>query len=135
MKSVKSALLIDDDKFTNFYNNKVVKKHTNFNAIASVNSGADGLKYLKKAIEGNVETPDIIFLDINMPAMNGWEFLEAFNELDPEFTATIKVIMLTTSSNPKDREKANKSDIITNYINKPLSLDVLNEVLNHLVPN
>ncbi|MDO7137230.1 response regulator [Algibacter lectus] len=130
MVPYQSTLLIDDDKFTNFYNEKIVKKHNTFNSIRSVNSGADALAYLQKAMDGLVEKPEVIFLDINMPAMNGWEFIEEYSKLDKEFTSSIKIIMLTTSSNPNDQEKARASCFINGYINKPLSVTLLDEALN-----
>ncbi|MDB2462741.1 response regulator [Algibacter sp.] len=124
----KATLLIDDDKFTSFYNEKIVKKHGGFGVITSVNRGTLALEYLKKAIAGLVEKPNTIFLDLNMPAMNGWEFIEAYNELDAEFIKTIKLMILTSSSNPKDQERAKTIGIINNYINKPLSLSILDAI-------
>ncbi len=129
---MKQTLLIDDDKFTSFYNEKIVKKHDEFGVTASVNSASAALEYLNKALKGNVKKPDIIFLDINMPAMNGWEFIEAYNELDINFTSSIDIVMLTTSSNPEDQERAKRSSLINNYINKPLSLTVLDKILSEL---
>ncbi|OBQ55049.1 response regulator [Tamlana sp. s12] len=134
MKSITSTLLIDDDKFTSFYNEKIVKKHNQFGEIISVNSGKAAIEYLEDAIEGNALKPDVIFLDINMPAMNGWEFIEAYRKLDIEFTSTIKIIMLTTSSNPKDKERSQTINEIANYINKPLSLPILDEIIKDLIP-
>ncbi|WP_346881956.1 response regulator [uncultured Algibacter sp.] len=122
-------LLIDDDKFVNFYNKKILKKHNPSNTITSVNSGAKALKHLQDAMDGLVEKPSIIFLDINMPAMNGWEFIEAYNKINPEFTFDIKIVMLTTSSNPEDQERAIKSSLIDDFINKPLSLKILHNTL------
>ncbi|WP_405294687.1 response regulator [Algibacter sp. Ld11] len=130
MAPYQTTLLIDDDKFTNFYNEKIVKKYNAFDSVQSVNSGADALAYLQKAMDGLVKKPEVIFLDINMPAMNGWEFIEEYSKLDKAFTADIKIIMLTTSSNPKDQEKANDSYFINGYINKPLSITLLDEALN-----
>ena len=62
--------------------------------------------------------------------MNGWEFIEEYSKLDKTFTSSIKIIMLTTSSNPQDQEKANSSSFINSYINKPLSTTLLDEALN-----
>ncbi|AUS05027.1 response regulator [Pseudotamlana carrageenivorans] len=134
MKSITSTLLIDDDKFTSFYNEKIVKKHNQFGEIISVNSGKAAIEYLEDAIKGEALKPDVIFLDINMPAMNGWEFIENYRKLDVEFTNNIKIIMLTTSSNPKDKERSQTINEIANYINKPLSLPVLHDIINNLIP-
>ncbi|MBU2949811.1 response regulator [Tamlana agarivorans] len=134
MKSVTSTLLIDDDKFTSFYNEKIVKKHNKFGEIISLNSAKSALEYLEEAIAGKALKPDVIFLDINMPAMNGWEFIEAYKELDTKFTDDIKIIMLTTSSNPKDKERSQTLNEITDYINKPLSLAILDNIIEDLIP-
>ncbi|KAB1066893.1 response regulator [Tamlana haliotis] len=134
MKSITSTLLIDDDKFTSFYNEKIVKKHNKFGEIISVNSGKAALDYLNEALAGEALKPDVIFLDINMPAMNGWEFIEAYRELDTAFTNDIKIIMLTTSSNPRDKQRSQTLNEITNYINKPLSLSILDNIIENLIP-
>jgi len=115
------VLLIDDDRLTSFYNEKVVNKHSAFKEVVSVNSGTNALKYLRDAFEGKTIKPELIFLDINMPAMNGWEFLIEFNKLDKEYTESIKVILLTTSSNPDDYLRSKENNLVTDFINKPLN--------------
>lgn len=131
-KSVNCVLLIDDDKATNFFNERVVTKHENFNNVNTVQSGFAALEYLT-AVENNTAIkPDLIFLDINMPAMNGWEFLIEFSKLNPNLTKGIKVILLSTSSNPDDVRESSKNHSVDDFINKPLSLDLLDNVLkNH----
>lgn len=130
-RPITCTLLIDDDKFTSFYNEKIVNKHQHFGTVVSVTNGKAALEYLQSAIEGEALKPDIIFLDINMPAMNGWEFIEAYNNMfAPKFTANIKLVILTTSSSPDDFEKSKQYSIVNSYINKPLSLPVLDDVLN-----
>ena len=124
------VLLIDDDKATNFFNKMVVKRHGGFNEVKSVESGIDALIYLKSIKEDLNLKPDLIFLDINMPGMNGWEFLGEFVKLDQSITSDIKVILLSTSSDPADVERAIKKHPVTDYINKPLSFPLLNEVLS-----
>ncbi|MEW7277086.1 response regulator [Aquimarina sp. 2201CG1-2-11] len=129
---VHCVLLIDDDKATNFYNERVVSKHESFYKVNKVQSGLAALEYLT-AVENNLETkPDLIFLDINMPAMNGWEFLLEFSKLNPKVTDGIKIILLSTSSNPDDVKAFAKNHSVDDFINKPLSIDLLNDVLkNH----
>lgn len=131
-KLVNCVLLIDDDKATNFFNQRVVTKHECFHQVNTVQSGIAALEYLN-AVENNTATkPDLIFLDINMPAMNGWEFLIEFAKLDQKLTQGIKVILLSTSSNPDDVRESSKNHSVDDFINKPLSLDLLDHVLkNH----
>jgi len=123
------TLLIDDDKLINFYNTKIVNKHLSFNNVTSVNSGKSALDYLKLAQEGNAIKPDIIFLDLNMPAMNGWEFLEEYKKIDANFIKDIKIVILTTSSNPDDYKKSKFNVHVNDFINKPLTIDILDELL------
>ncbi|WP_106791106.1 response regulator [Aquimarina sp. Aq78] len=129
---VNCVLLIDDDKATNFFNERVVTKHEDFYQVNTVQSGLAALDYLN-AVENNTAIkPDLIFLDINMPAMNGWEFLTEFSKLDQKVTADIKVILLSTSSNPDDVRASAKNHSVDDFINKPLSMDLLDDVLkNH----
>lgn len=129
---VNCVLLIDDDKATNFFNERVVTRHEDFYQVNTVQSGLAALDYLN-AVENNAAIkPDLIFLDINMPAMNGWEFLTEFSKLDQKVTAGIKVILLSTSSNPDDVRASAKNHSVDDFINKPLSMDLLDDVLkNH----
>lgn len=127
-KSHLCTLLIDDDKVINYYNQKVINKHSNFGEVISVNSGKNGLTYLLDAIKGEAIKPNLIFLDINMPAMNGWEFIEEFKKLDPVFTEDIKIVLLTTSNNPEDFERSKQIELVSEYINKPLSKEILEDL-------
>ncbi len=131
-KSVNCVLLVDDDKATNFFNERVVTRHNGFDQVNTVQSGLAALEYLSAVEKDEATKPDLIFLDINMPAMNGWEFLLEFEKLDHSFTKGIKVILLSTSSNPDDVLASAKNHNVEDFINKPLSPDLLDSVLrNH----
>lgn len=123
------VLLIDDDKVTNYYNQRIVNKHAEIKDAVAVTSGKNALEYLKEAQQGLVEKPSLIFLDINMPAMNGWEFVDHYNKLDKSFTKDIKLVMLTTSNNPDDLNRSKTIEGIDDFINKPLSVNILTEVI------
>ncbi len=128
---VNCVLLIDDDKATNFFNGRVVAKHEDFKHVETVQSGLAALEYLKAVELNTAIKPDLIFLDINMPAMNGWEFLIEFSKLDKILRQGIKVILLSTSSNPDDVKESSKNHTVDDFINKPLSIDLLNNVLSN----
>jgi len=129
-KSVNCVLLIDDDMATNFFNKRVVSKHQCFNTVKTVQSGSAALEYFTDVEKEKAIKPDLVFLDINMPAMNGWEFLVEYAKLNREIREGVRVIVLSTSSNPDDfaMSKINKS--VSDFINKPLSLDSLDSILN-----
>lgn len=122
------VLLIDDDRAVNFFNKHVVLKHECFEHLETVQSGQEALLFLQKAANNEVSTPDIIFLDINMPAMNGWEFLDRYERMDATFRSKIKVIILSSSSNPEHVKKTIKNYEVEDFINKPLSFDILDGV-------
>jgi len=126
---VTCSLLIDDDKATNFFNKYLLLKHNAFENINVIQSAKDALEYLKNNYQQLDTKPELIFLDINMPAMNGWEFLIEFSKLDPNLIDGIKVILLSTSSNPDDVKESAKNHSVDDFINKPLSRGLLDDVL------
>ncbi len=123
------VLFIDDDKFNNIFNKRIIEKYKSFNTTVAVTSGNEALNYLSKATENNLLKPDLIFLDINMPGMNGWEFIEEYQKIDSDFTKDIKVFMLTTSSNPDDYERSKSIKVVNDYFNKPLTLDLFKNII------
>lgn len=130
-KVIECVLLIDDDKVTNFYNKRVVSKINNFKEINTATNGQKALDYINNSKNGLCKKPDLIFLDINMPAMNGWEFIEEFKKIDTTFTSSIKIVMLTTSNSPEDYERSLTLDSVDDFINKPLSIDLLSNLIEH----
>jgi len=123
------VLFIDDDKATNFFNERIANNYGYFKKIITVQSGMEGLDYLTSYASTDNLKPDIIFLDINMPAMNGWEFLNEFHNLPEEITKGIKVVILSTSSEPNDINRYKENKNLLDYINKPINLDILNTVM------
>jgi CheY-like chemotaxis protein len=121
-------LLIDDDEPTNFLNRMTLEQIDCARYIKVVQSGQEALNFLMQT------TPDLIFLDINMPAMDGWEFLEKYRQLPSAQKASIVMIMLTTSLNPDDEQKALSIPEVNGFENKPLKADRLKEILEAYFP-
>jgi CheY-like chemotaxis protein len=126
---INSVLLIDDDRATNFLNKLVIEKLCLTKEICVVENGREALEFLKSGIEGKHPQPDLIFLDINIPIMNGWEFLEAYRKLSMNQRGKIIIIMLTTSLNPEDQTKAENMKEVSGFRKKPLSMHVVNEIV------
>jgi CheY-like chemotaxis protein len=127
-----SVMVIDDDEATIFFNQLVVENSGCTDHIKVVQSGQEALDYLANCVgskEGNCPCPSLIFLDINMPAMNGWEFLDKYRELGKEKKADIVVVMLTTSLFPEDVLKARGIPEISGFENKPLTAGKLENLL------
>ena len=118
-------LLIDDDEPTNFLNKLTLEQAGCARQIHITQSGQEALDYLQNANS----RPDLIFLDINMPAMDGWEFLERYRNLPAAKKADIVLIMLTTSLNPDDEIRTRAIPEVSGFENKPLSHDQLSSLL------
>lgn len=127
-------LLIDDDKATNFLNEMILGEADCAEKVTSVESGQDALDYLSESVNGTYPQPDLIFLDINMPGMNGWEFMEKYNVLPEGQKGHIVVVMLTTSLNPDDEIKAKSLGHVEGFERKPLDYDMVHRVLSKYFP-
>lgn len=134
-KKLNCILLIDDDKATNFLHEMVIKRTDCTEKVVAVESGQEALDYLQFKENGKNPQPDLIFLDINMPAMNGWEFLDKYNELDKREKGRVVLMMLTTSLNPDDLDKSRKISDVHGFMNKPLTQKMLNETLEKHFPD
>jgi CheY-like chemotaxis protein len=126
-------MLIDDDEADNYYHKMIIEEAGITENVLVAENGIDALEMLKKQDSAQ---PNIIFLDINMPKMNGWEFLDAYNKLDVDNKTKIIVAMLTTSENPADKEKAANAykELLCGYYTKPLTPAILEEVTNKFQP-
>jgi response regulator of citrate/malate metabolism len=121
------VLLIDDDGVTNFINHRLIKKMNITDCISSAMNGNEALKYLKDFSQSNNNNaPELILLDINMPVLDGFEFLEQFEKITFANKERIKIIFLTTSTHQKDILKISSNTKI-GYINKPLTQEKLQE--------
>lgn len=116
------VLLIDDDEATNFYHKLILEDACAGVHVQSVTSAHEGLDFLQsKGAYADSPQPGIIFLDINMPGMTGWDFLEAYKNLSQEVHQRAVVAMLTTSVNPDDRERGEKIPAVREFVHKPLT--------------
>lgn len=129
-------LLVDDDEPTNFLNQMVLEELNITEQIKVAQNGKEALTYLESTNIGNVNfpLPELILLDINMPAMNGWEFLQQYAKLPANQKANVVIVMLTTSLNPDDRAKADEISEVTGFETKPLTADKIQELLEKYFP-
>ena len=124
-KKLNSILLIDDDDDDNEYNKIIINRMGITDTIHVARNGEEGLAFLNN---DENEKPELILLDINMPRMNGWEFLEGYRKLCIQKKQII-ILMLTTSVNPADMERAKMNEDVKGFKIKPLTKDMLAEIL------
>lgn len=129
-KKLNSVLLIDDDEPTNFIAKMIVTKADLNDNTQAIQSGVKAIKYLQDENFSNYDIPDLIFLDINMPTMNGWEFLEEYKKLDIHKKKKIVLYMLTTSMNDDDQLRSEKIEHVDGFLIKPLTLKTYTEIVN-----
>ena len=134
MEKLRLILLIDDDEGTNFYNKFLIKETNIARNVAVAKNGKIALEFLTSTGKfahnaPRYSRPDIIFLDINMPVMDGFEFMEAYEELPDEQKANMVVVILTTSLDQKDLRRAKQFGELKGFMNKPLTKNHLAAVL------
>lgn len=133
-KAIRCILLIDDDPDDNFLHRMVIEDSGLIEEVRVAENGTEALAYLSHTHDHYYVRPDLIFLDINMPGMNGFEFLEEYEKLPPEQKSGLVVLMLTTSLNPSDQRKATEFSTVGGYHAKPLTKAMLQDVVNRYFP-
>jgi CheY-like chemotaxis protein len=130
MHKINSILLVDDDQINNFINKRIIRKLDIANHVDIALNGEEALEHIQKICEETGNCPELIFLDINMPVMNGFEFLNEFKNLSLQNKKEVKIIVLTTSTNPGDMQKL-KEHSIKGFLNKPLTEKKIIEALSN----
>ena len=127
MSIYKTVLLIDDDEITNLLNEKIILKHNIADSVQKFTNAINALDMLRTILFSSSENnfPDLIFLDINMPEMNGWKFLDELLSIPEMHFNRCKVIMLSSSIDIVDIQKSISYNMISNFISKPLTPDKL----------
>jgi len=127
MKKIDFVYIVEDDEIASFVIKLALESHASFSSNAIFQNGKLAIDTLSSTNSSLDNLPELIFLDINMPIMDGWEFLEKFSTLT--FDKSISVIILTSSINPEDAEKAKTFKDVKGFLSKPLDLEKLDQVL------
>jgi len=132
MKNIDCVLLVDDSPSTNFYNRKLMEIVNMSEKVFDLENGIEALDYIthqgKFEDENEFPRPNIIFLDINMPKMDGFEFMERYQTLPEHQRADMLIVFLTTSNWAKEKIKALDNKLVFDFIEKPLELSALKKI-------
>lgn len=112
------VLLVDDDPTTNFLHRRAISKVVNGVNIAEAFNGREALEYLRTHLQAGRRPPEFIFLDINMPHVDGWGFLDGYQALPTDWRSSARVYMLTTSLNPDDHSRAHSYPDVLDVVDK-----------------
>lgn len=127
------VLCIDDDAITLMLCKTTIRKAEFSKEVITANNGQEAIEYyneltLSHSKGDNKEYPQIIFLDLNMPILGGWEFLDDFMNLFYEKFSDTKVVILSSTVDPKDKERARKYPIVIDFFSKPITKEILNQI-------
>jgi len=126
-------LCVDDDPITLLLSRKVITKASFSNEIITAQNGEEALHYFNTLTQTNLDTksnklPQLVFLDLNMPIMNGWEFLDLFSSPDYSNFNNTKVIILSSTIDPEDIKKAKTYPMVVDFLSKPITSTMLEYV-------
>lgn len=130
-RKYRTVMLIDDNEIDNLINQKMIEAAAltkNIYTHTGAKSAIEFLRNMEKLEIADEVLPDVIFLDIDMPLMDGFQFLDEFEKLSSKTKKTCKIIMLTSSINPQDSDRAKKYGNVKLYLNKPLSHESIQNI-------
>ncbi len=128
MTKLKCIALVDDDQTTNFLNKRLIESKGVADKVLIFKNGNEAIEHFSKLDTSSDLRPQLVLLDINMPVMNGFEFLDAYNNLGDSQKADQVVVMLSSSEQPDDKMEAQKRGV-EEYLSKPLTEDNLKAIL------
>lgn len=122
----KKICIVDDEEIIQFIVTTILQNLGDGISVLSYKNGEEALQALKKM--DKVELPDIILLDINMPVMGGWQFLDEFAKIKPKYDKRVAIYILSSSTAPGDKIRSKVYKDIRGYINKPIEADMLKKI-------
>ena len=129
MKTVKTLMIIDDDDVFVFLIKKGIEKAQVVEKIIVFDNGMDSINYLKENFQNPDMLPEIILLDLSMPIMDGWQFLEEYTLLKPKIEKKMLIYLVTSSISPEDLKAAKSINAVSDFIVKPITAEKLLEIL------
>ncbi|WP_074406887.1 MULTISPECIES: response regulator [Aquimarina] len=130
-QNIESVCIIDDDLIYINLVSKIIELKKLSESVLVFNNGKEALDFFLQSLqqEENEEIPQIIFLDLNMPVMDGWEFLNEFSKIKNQIRKKIDLYVVSSSIDSRDIERAKSIDIVSDYLTKPIKLNDFERIL------
>ena len=129
----KTACIIDDDLIYISLVKKIIERKNLCDNLLVFNDGKQSINYFETSLNtiNENDIPEIIFLDLNMPILDGWEFIERFKKIKNKFDKNIKLYVVSSSINPTDINRAKSLNEVNDYIKKPMNIDALEKIFKY----
>jgi CheY-like chemotaxis protein len=127
MKKYNTVLMIDDNDIDGYVTKKIIEKSDFAKNVIIKKSGVKALEYLKSNDSSRKSFPDIIFLDLRMPEMDGFKFLDEFEKLSNDSINNCKIVVFSSSIDADDYNRVNKNKFVKKFIRKPISMEAIEE--------
>jgi len=118
-------IAVDDDEFNNLLCSMIIEDTLGEVDIRTFTKPEEGLLFIE-----NVKSPSVLFLDINMPTLSGWEFLEEYEKFNEEVKMNLSIYILSSSLDRRDKERANRNKYVKGFISKPLESEIITLIAN-----
>jgi CheY-like chemotaxis protein len=126
----KTICLIDDDRIYQFTARRIIELVSPEQKVLVFSNGKEAIDFFTNCVSAGDMLPDVIFLDINMPVMNGWEFLEAYDNVKSDISKSICIYMVSSSVDEKDKIRSRRYQSVQDFIEKPLDKEKMVTILN-----
>ena len=133
MSPIDVLYVIDDDEVYQYLTTEIIESTELVNTIKVFSNGAEAINYLKSIKDKLKELPQVIFLDLFMPVMNGWHFLDEFMNLKCCLNKKITIYIVSSSIDPKDIKRAQEISIVSDFIIKPITHEKFLKVIEEIV--
>lgn len=132
MNTIRALSIIDDHEIFVFLTKKAIEQTNLINLIKVFGNGLDAINFLKENIDNPASLPEIILLDLSMPIMDGWDFLEEYLLFMPKLSRKITIYIVSSSISPYDIVKAKSISAVTDFIIKPITKEKLIDIIKTL---